>query len=114
MTEQEINRKIAEYMGLDVRHVVGNYYKVYEKTLYKKGSYYDIPDYCHSLDAVWVVEEKLNSDKLWHKYSYALWNILPISPHVKIDTGYETFVIRHATALQCCEAIIKVLEGVEG
>jgi len=109
LTEQEINRKIAEYMGKTCDDCQVDFKGMCYGDAKECEGYLPI-GYCHSLDAVWEVEEKLNNDKLWHKYSYALWNILPISPHVKIDTGYETFVIRHATALQCCEAIIKVLE----
>jgi hypothetical protein len=68
-------------------------------------------DYCHSLDAVWEVEEKLIQDGKLDEYTYNLHDTnIKRYPATVSFTGRLSH-IRHATALQCCEAIIKVLEG---
>ena len=107
MTEQDINIKIAEYMG-------------YSKSVTKHYDYHIngvLPDYCNDLNAVWYVEEKLGDDRLWNNYSRALWDVLKLKigiekRYVNITSlQYETYITTHATAKQKCEAIIKVLEG---
>jgi len=130
MTAQEINRRIAEYMGhepklsYDIRDTndegifisFGNRYEserwlnehkerfpvdaerhgmhIFEDKIYR--------NYCHDLNAVWEVEEKLKAEG--KQIDYVLI----------ISAPYEAlFQAAHATARQRCEAIIKVLEGKE-
>ncbi len=89
MTDQEINLKIAKYMGLDVR--------IYDNKLFSC-----VPDYCNSLDAVWGVEEKLKAEG--KQIDYVLL----------ISAPYEAlFQTAHATAKEKCNAIIKVLQAEE-
>jgi len=72
-----------------------------------------LPDYCNDLNAVWQVEEKLKADELFEEYVEAI--IIVLEPEQLWHDGpyltYNgTYIIRHAKAKQCCEAIIKVLE----
>jgi hypothetical protein len=130
MTDQEINIKIAEYMGVSprldyqVRGGENDGIYLWNKCEYEidgwlerqKKDYPDrfkreglhkhvhkiYPDYCHSLDAVWEVEEKLKAEG--KQIDYVLI----------ISAPYEAlFQAAHATARQRCEAIIKVLEGMD-
>ena len=95
MTDQEINIKIAEYMGYTV--------SLHGEYMMDKGSFRQrLHDYCHDLNAVWEVEEKLKAEG--KQIDYVLI----------ISAPYEAlFQAAHATARQRCEAIIKVLEGLE-
>lgn len=93
MNEQEINRRIAEYMKL--WGVI-------------------TPDYCHDLNAVWKVEEKLLRYNEANDYFYILQDIVN-AEYDYDDWGtenistYGIYQITHATARQKCEAIIKVV-----
>jgi hypothetical protein len=121
MTEQEINKKIAEYMGFDVRLFTGNHmgkeilaYLVYENLAGHDIPRGHVPDYCHDLNAVWQVEEKLIQEDLIDDYTLDLYhaNIKKYPLTTRSFTGKSSHVI-HATARQKCEAIVKVLEGLE-
>ncbi|MFA5196195.1 MAG: hypothetical protein WC401_10395 [Bacteroidales bacterium] len=107
MTDQEINIKIAEYMGLDCNLCQNT------DAQGMGGCFNDVkdcpafipPDYCHDLNKVWEVEEKLIKDFLDSAYAIALdCNV------TALGRGRWVKLI-HATARQRCEAIIKVLEG---
>ena len=103
MIELEINRRIAEYMGLSCDNCGMNNEcpaHTYATIDVEKMNCHMPLDYCHSLDAVWKVEEKLKAEG--KQIDYVLI----------ISAPYEAlFQAAHATARQRCEAIIKVLEG---
>ena len=101
MTEQNINIKIARFMGYE-----------YEGGFLTKGGNMwlanECTNYCNDLNEVWEVEEKLKEKRLQGKYNIVLIDVL-VSSHGK----WNNFIIRHATAKECCEAIVKVIEGSE-
>ena len=117
MNEQEINRRIAEYMGLKVRRI--EYDNKIAYVLYdSEFACAPLPDYCHDLNAVWKVEEKLLRYNEANDYFYILQDIVN-AEYDYDDWGtenistYGIYQITHATARQRCEAIIKVLEGMD-
>jgi len=118
MNEQEINRRIAEYMGLNVQYQEGVGHYIEGNNLNGNTAIHDIPDYCHDLNAVWKVEEKLLRYNEANDYFYILQDIVN-AEYDYDDWGtenistYGIYQITHATARQKCEAIIKVLEGKE-
>ena len=110
MTEQDINRRIAEFMGFINRYI--DKHKC-EYVIRRKGDapgifYSKKPNYCNDLNEVWEVEEKLKEEKLHNKYKTELIEIL-----VNLHGKWNDFILIHATAKEKCEAIIKILEGSE-
>jgi len=96
MTDTEINKRIAEYMGLDVREVCPKRYIVRGNNICD-----NLPDYCNDLNAVWEVEEKLKAKRINGTYTFRVTDI--------IGSKFDMFSLIHATARQKCEAIIKVV-----
>jgi hypothetical protein len=107
MDEQDINIRIAQFMGWDESEHVYNSFFEHERF----GN--SAPDYCHDLNAVWEVEERLIlTGEGWQQVGYAsrLMEILGI-PHGSPMNCGNIIKLAHASALDRCRAIIKVLEG---
>lgn len=108
MTEQEIDVRIAEYMGWQLVDNKNTYKNTNNNiTLYT--NIHMLPNYCNNLNDVWQVEEKLKVEGYQLIYMKMLEKI--VYETVDEDDFDEYFSIRHATAKECCEAIIRTLEG---
>ena len=86
MTDEEINIKIAEFMGLDVQYREGVGHYIQGRTLNDCTAIHNIPSYCNDLNLVWEVEERMfkKEHDCIEKYSILLHDIFSSDRDVRL------------------------------
>ena len=97
MTEQEINKAIADYLGYDL--IGGEWHRGGMLVFTETGARWK-PTYCNNLNAMHEAEKVLDDDQ---GYAY--------SRHLQHETRSVIigYAVLHATAVQRAEAFLKTL-----
>lgn len=104
MTNEEINKRIAKFMGLEIENDEHYWERFsYGKTLRK------IPNYPENISDAWIVEEKIIELKMEAEYVTALFDIF-VNEYPEGVDGIAFMKVIHATPKQRCLAALATME----
>lgn len=110
MSEEEINKAIAEACGWEFSETAVSYpnglkIQFHPPEYVKEVFFKEIPDYCNDLNAMHEAENML-TEKQTRTFAFMLAQVLDTTPTVDLD---DQFLNIHATAIQRAEAFLKTI-----
>lgn len=117
LTQEKINLKIAEFMGLDIKWFESEHMgqKIGAYMVHEKISGFDmpisiLPDYCNDMNLVYQAEEKLF--KVLEESKYSLGEYVGMLCTI-LGQSYTMINLIHATPKQRLQSILLVIDGIK-